>query len=46
MYDTDQQIDPGILEMFGATTANSTEQPTEPEQPKTSEQPEPDAPEA
>ena len=47
MNDTDQQIDPGILEMFGATTtADSTEQPTEPEQPKASEQPEPDAPEA
>lgn len=47
MNDTDQQIDPGILEMFGATTtADSTEQPTEPEQPKASEQPEPNAPEA
>lgn len=38
MYDTDQEIDPGILEMFGATDTTETTPETQP-QPEVSEQP-------
>lgn len=38
MYDTNQEIDPGILEMFGATDTTETTPETQP-QPEVSEQP-------
>lgn len=38
MYDTNQEIDPGILEMFGATNTTETTPETQP-QPEVSEQP-------
>ena len=38
MYDTNQEIDPGILEMFGATDTTETTPGTQP-QPEVSEQP-------